>query len=136
MNVAAATAIRGWFLKQDPGVLAQILDMVEESALFLDIDEAKECTPQLNLNDTFGWACAEAEDLDPEDLAVVVDLWRRHGHDGVLVWAAVRRDDQVIEPRQTESYLALYNILAPTFQKDRPDGSTGSAPPLRHDGAP
>jgi hypothetical protein len=42
----------------------------------------------LNLNDTFGWACADGEIIPEEQLVEVARLVRRYGYCGALYWAS------------------------------------------------
>lgn len=46
----------------------------------------------INLNDTFGWACADAEEIPPDAINEVARLFRDWGHAGILYWVSKRRD--------------------------------------------
>lgn len=45
----------------------------------------------LNMNDTFAWGCADAEEVPSDKLKEVVDLYRRYGCSGLIYWVAKRR---------------------------------------------
>lgn len=49
--------------------------------------------PQLFLamNDTFGYACGDAEEVPWADIPAVYALWKQHGHDGLISWVWKRR---------------------------------------------
>lgn len=45
---------------------------------------------QLNMNDTFGYACAWGVDADEFDLLSLIELEEKFGRDGVVAWAAIK----------------------------------------------
>lgn len=55
-------------------------------------EEWREMAQTLNLNDTWGWACADGEDVSDEDLPRVAELFWRYGRCGVLYWVSERRN--------------------------------------------
>ena len=66
----------------------------------------------LNMNDTFGYACADAEDVLPEEFALVVELFEKFDYHGFTAWAAYKRKQdpnswscEPIKPRITPQYL-------------------------------
>lgn len=58
----------------------------------------------LNMNDTFGYACAESVDVDFPDMLVVTELYEKYGKPGVDAWASIKEDVHVIKERDTEKY--------------------------------
>lgn len=60
----------------------------------------------LNMNDTFGFACADAEEMPTYDLKHVVPLYQQYGNDALTAYAAVKRGCDVMEdPRlRTQGY--------------------------------
>lgn len=57
----------------------------------LDDDESPEFLQMLNMNDTWGWACADGEYVPDDDLIEVSRLFWRYGYCGVLYWVSERR---------------------------------------------
>ena len=69
----------------------------------------KECSYYslpLNMNDTFGYACSESEDVDFPDMLAVTEIFEKYGVPGVNAWAAVKTDQDVIIQRQNDKYKA------------------------------
>lgn len=52
----------------------------------------------LNMNDTFGYACADAELVPPDAIPTVYALWKRHGWEGVAWWVWRQRGTPPIPP--------------------------------------
>jgi hypothetical protein len=70
----------------------------------------------LLMSDTFAYACADAEDVKPEQCAEVADIHKRFPSWGLVCWAAKQRnEDPVIEvterPEYQETWKALYGDL-------------------------
>lgn len=55
-------------------------------------------------NDTFGYACADCEELEPGNAEEVRKIADKYGWDGVTAWAAFRRGCEPIKPLLTEKY--------------------------------
>ena len=47
----------------------------------------------LNVNDTFAYACADAEEVEPGSLPEVYDLWKHFGWEGVILWVWKKRKE-------------------------------------------
>jgi hypothetical protein len=60
--------------------------------LFISGDEEDE-VPELllNMNDVWGWACADAELVTEDELPRLADLHFRYGWCGVLFWVSEKR---------------------------------------------
>jgi hypothetical protein len=76
----------------------------------------------LNMGDTFVYACADAAEVRPEQLAEVADIYKRFGGYGLTCWAAKQRnEDPVIEitetPEYQETWKALYGDLKVEINK-------------------
>lgn len=56
-----------------------------------DIDAEPGWCLLLNLNDTFAYACADAEEFGLRDASHLQEIYVRYGHGGVIAWAAIRR---------------------------------------------
>jgi hypothetical protein len=84
-----------------------LADMRRTNTLF---DE--EGRPELNMNDTFCYACGEAEPVPSEAMAAVIDIYRRFGWVGCVCWAAKRRgEDPVVEYTESPVYQAIWTAL-------------------------
>lgn len=70
----------------------------------------------LLLSDTFGYACADAENVRPDQCAEVASIYRKYGYLGLVCWAAKQRNmGPVIEytedPQYQKTWIALYGDL-------------------------
>lgn len=59
----------------------------------------------LNMNDTFGYACAESYNMDIHELDFVLCVYEQYEDDGINAFVAIRNKQDVIKPLQTEKYL-------------------------------
>lgn len=59
-----------------------------------DLDEGEDLKwlDKLNLNDTFGWGCADCEDVTDEEYPVLAELYWKYGYCGMLYWVSKKRD--------------------------------------------
>ena len=70
------------------------------TGLFFDDDD--DMGPYcLNLNDTFAWACADAERVAVEDLPRLADLVWQYGYGGMLYWVSEQRGGMMPEFRDS-----------------------------------
>lgn len=51
----------------------------------------------LNMNDTFAWACADAEEVPMDQIKEVARLYRWYGTDGLNYWVSKKRNWEVSE---------------------------------------
>ena len=81
-------------------------DMLTRGRVFFAADEDDEATgherdkkwnQMLNLNDTFFWACADAEYVSDEELPEVASLFFRYGWCGILYWVNLKRGSERVE---------------------------------------
>jgi hypothetical protein len=56
----------------------------------------------VNLNDTFGYACADCEEVPQEEVIALFDLYQREGWPALIRWAATRQRQTPIK-EMTES---------------------------------
>jgi hypothetical protein len=56
----------------------------------------------LNMNDTFHYACADAEEVTKEEAKEVVELFKQHGWKGIDYWVAKKRGYDPEIPRYKE----------------------------------
>lgn len=60
--------------------------------------------PCLIMNDTFAYACADAEDIEIEDLHDLVESVKKFDYDGAIAYVALKRNREPLEERQTVRY--------------------------------
>jgi len=75
-------------------VLQQDFGKYTDDILFLSLSGAgwiKDGKFLLNMNDTFCWACADAEEVPFEELKDAVSLFSNFGYDGLIYWVAEKR---------------------------------------------
>lgn len=66
-------------------------ELLEKAEVFFDFNPEHDMDPQtLNMNDVWGWACADGEHVPDEDLPRVAELFRRYGKCGILYWVSER----------------------------------------------
>lgn len=58
----------------------------------------------ISLNDTFGYACYDYEDVDITELELLEDLDTYYDYDGIVAWAGIKRGADPIKERQTERW--------------------------------
>ncbi len=46
----------------------------------------------LNVNDTFFYACADCEEVSPEEYRTVASFFKRYGFDGICYWVSIKRN--------------------------------------------
>ena len=70
------------------------LELLKLADVFYDIDEDEpEMNQMINLNDIFGWACADCEKVEDGDLIEVAKLFKKYGWCGILYWVSeIKRD--------------------------------------------
>ena len=66
-------------------------DLLRKAELFSD-DEEEGFRQLLVMNDVWGWACADAEEVPDEELPRVAELFYRYGWGGVLLWVSERNN--------------------------------------------
>lgn len=67
----------------------------------------------LNMNDTFDWATADAEDIAVEDIPKLVEVYQKFGHAGIDAFAALQRGYDVMDHPavRTQLYYAAKEYL-------------------------
>lgn len=71
--------------------------------------------PQLCLlmNDVWSWATADGENVHWDEIPAVYEIWKKHGWDGMLIWACKRRNARPQKP--------LFDKLKPEIQEQLKD---------------
>jgi hypothetical protein len=59
---------------------------------------------EINVGDTFGYACSDSEELSFSDWGEVALLFDRFGQDGVNAWVSLKRGCDVIPERNNLKY--------------------------------
>ena len=70
------------------------LELLKLADVFYDIDEDEpEMNQVVNLNDVFGWAVADCEKVEDDELVEVAGLFKKYGWCGILYWVSeIKRD--------------------------------------------
>lgn len=85
--------------------LRTLLDSDGEPASIHVRDNA--VTLSMSFSDTFAYACADGESFTLDELPEIHRLWKAHGYNGLVAWAARKRHaEPVKEVRLTATYLA------------------------------
>ena len=72
-------------------------------------------TVALNANDTFGYACAEAIDVDIDELPGIIELEEKFGYSGVNAFMAIKSNQDVIPPVRDENYIEAKKYIKQHF---------------------
>lgn len=72
----------------------EAVKLLESTDIFYDLDEDEIPKHTINLNDVFGWACADCEHVPDDKIIEVADLYKKYGWCGVLYWVSERRGGQ------------------------------------------
>jgi hypothetical protein len=91
-------------------------DFLARADIFFGADEDAEATEHerdkrwnqtINLNDTFFWACSDAEYVSDEELPELASLFRRYGWCGVLYWVNRKRGSERVEFRDVQRFIGF-----------------------------
>ena len=65
-----------------------------------DWSEDAKKSPSINVvcNDTFGWACADAEEIIHSEIPELYEMWEKDSDFGPLVWCCKKRQQKPIKP--------------------------------------
>lgn len=101
------------FLKILPDEVTNIIAELIESTQLEILCEAKEAISMyLNVNDTFYYASADAEDVLISDIPKIYELWKKYDHHGITAWVALKRNMDPLDELKTEKYdAAIKEIL-------------------------
>jgi hypothetical protein len=64
---------------------------------------------EINLNDTWYWACSDCEVVSPQEMKAVARLFNKYGFAGILYWVYKKRND---EYTQFEDYNRFIDFVA------------------------
>jgi hypothetical protein len=85
--------------------------------VFLSMYEEKESSftngfsIAINCNDTFYYACSDAEDIAPNKAYIVKLLFDKFGWCGVVAYAALKRGSDVLKELQTDEYFLAIEYI-------------------------
>ena len=70
-------------------------NLLTQAGVFFDCVEEDDpiFKQMINLNDVWGWACADGEVVSEEDLPELAELFFRYGYCGVLWWVSKKRNN-------------------------------------------
>lgn len=74
----------------------EAINLLKAADLFFD-DEDFESKYVLNMNDVWGWACADGEEVPEDKLIEVAELFWQYGWAGILYWVSRRNNDSKSE---------------------------------------
>ena len=98
---------------QDPQK-SMIHALLEQRAIDLSVDEDRNVEIVLVLNDTFGRACADSEIVPMTDLAALSGAWHAFGADGLVAYAASRRNQDPLPELRSDTYLKAREKMSAT----------------------
>lgn len=77
----------------------------------------------LNMNDVWGWACADGEELEEKDLPEVAELFWSYGWCGILYWVSERHDQGTSEFQDNNRFIEFVRNEE-RIKKKVPESST------------
>ena len=84
--------------------VAEARALLEAAGVFFDRD-GEMPDQALNLNDVWGWACADLEVVADEELPGLADLFWSYGHCGILYWVSRKRNGQRSEFKDINRFI-------------------------------
>lgn len=95
------------------------LELLNAASLFFPADDDEpEIKRMINLNDVFGWAWADGENVTDEDLPKVAYLFREYGWCGILYWVSDKRGGQRSEFADINRYIDFVKNEETLIQKE------------------
>lgn len=93
--------------------------LLESAGVFFDIGEVG--TQVLNMNDVWGWATADGEEVPDSELPRLGELFFRYGWCGVLYWVSQRNDNMQSEFADVNRFIEFVECEE-NIRKEEPDG--------------
>jgi hypothetical protein len=106
-------AIEEWYKTINKSIKPVLSECLLTDLMFLHVNGDK-ISILVNMNDTFAYACADAEEVDIIEVQTVKDIYDRFIWDGVIAWAANKRKVTPIEERITTTYKMAREFLETT----------------------
>lgn len=104
------------------GAITDGFKLLEAAGLFFEPDD--EMGPHwLNMNDVWGWACGDAEEVTEADAPELARLFRNYGWCGVLYWVSEKRGGATSEFLDNNRFIEFVRHEE-TLRKEVPDSST------------
>ena len=103
-------ALCTWFRTLSASEQHLVRSLLEASAISLSLNEDV-ISVELNMNDTFGYACSDSQDVPLADLHTVSMMWGDFGDDGLIAYAAFIRQRDPIAPRMNAGYMKARAML-------------------------
>jgi hypothetical protein len=83
-----------------------------------DLDKNKsEVILFLSVNDTFYYACADAEEISLKDLSLILPTWREYGYNAVIAYTALKREQPPLQPLITDDYFVALGAVAAALRE-------------------
>ena len=103
-----------WFDGLDDTQKTMIHTLLEQRAIDLSVDEDRNVEIVLVLNDTFGRASADSETVPMVDLGTLCGAWQEFGADGLVAYAAHRRNQDPLPELRSDTYLKAREKMSAT----------------------
>jgi len=84
--------VMNWFQNLSPESQAGLTILLEQYGILFVSVQREKVLVELNLNDTFGLACADSEVVPEDKLFFLGNIWRGYGGAGLIAWAALTRN--------------------------------------------
>lgn len=104
-------ALWSWYSHQSPEIQKAVDFFCAEEALSFSFDDEGGVYLLFNMNDTFAYACADAEEVQPEELVKLAGLFVQYNWAALIAWASKKRGYLPIEPHQTEDFNTVFAQL-------------------------
>jgi len=96
--------LMGWLEALSQDTQSMMEDLLIRDMLEFYIDDQGGLRTYINLNDTFGYACADAEGINIEEVPVFHKIFMKYGWDGAVAWASKKRNAMPIPPLITDKF--------------------------------
>lgn len=68
----------------------------------------------INMSDTFGYACADVENIVPDDLVKILPIYKKYGHTALIAYASINREGVLpLSQLQTKDFFSALKELKP-----------------------
>ena len=106
-------AVHDWYRNLSASQKLALEDLLldSESVFIQWNDEDDKVYVELNMNDTFGYACADGEELKVEDFEVASKLYKQFENDGLTAFVAQKRNADPLKELVNEKYKAAREYL-------------------------
>ena len=93
----------------------ELLELIDNESMFIYFDEDEDDEYKLiltlNMNDTFMYACGDAEEFEDSDIPLISTMYNEFGHDGLTAWASMHRGCDPIDELNTQKFQEARSYL-------------------------